>query len=98
MITETDKRIYNEYKGNHDGTMEAFIEWFERGGRAKVNRIPQQHKKIYREAYNIVNSLDMTGSDIARKFDITDMDVHRLKKKRFRAVNINKAKKVVNYE
>lgn len=97
MITESDRQIYQEYKDDHDGTMGKFIEWFERGGRPETNRLPQQQKRVYRHAYNRIRNLnkEMTGADIARKFNISSMDVYRLLKKQYRKVNINKAKEII---
>lgn len=81
MITATDKKIYETYKNNHDGTMQAFIEWFERGGRRQISKRNRTKKHdVFRQASSIIKDLrnNHTGPEIAKMFGIGQNLVYQL--------------------
>jgi hypothetical protein len=97
MITKTDRQLYQQYKGNHDGTMEAFIEWFERGGRSKSSRQSQEKKRVYREAEDVIIELrkNYTAPQIADMIGIGQNLVYQLQARNTKC-SIETAKKIAN--
>lgn len=100
LKSATDKAIYERAIAGHDGTMTAYIQWYERGKTPKENRRTQYEKHQRRQAQRRVQAWreEYTAREIADHVGISQSCVYAIQHGTQTKVGTGTIRKVLDFE
>lgn len=95
-----DEAIYNRAKAGHDGTMDAYIQWFENGPKPKKERLTPEEKRKYEQAREKVGALreKFTATEIGKAIGIHSGTIYHVQKGTYRHVGIGNIETILEFD